>query len=279
MALSSVTSLLGFAKYPSARIWNFVPVLSPSFYGLEQRRSYAMRQELREHGIIWRRPEYIPSWKPSKSGDMEALPKANLSRPIPRVSAAKEAFEGADEITKKLLSLEFSPHKETVKTLKSDALKKIQQHKYETGSMECTIAMLTVKIRNLQQVVARCKKDVHAKVMLQETIARRKKLLKFLRAMDYKRFEWLLEQLNILYRPYPVHYHWITRKDSLRKLIQMHKETLKIDRLEAYKAILETQKEPFLKEKEETLEWIAKTEKELSVPVSVDNVKRTKLMR
>lgn len=37
----------------------------------------------------------------------------------------------------------------------------------------------------------------------QELIDRRKKLLKYLRQYDYKKFEWLLEKLNIVYKAHP----------------------------------------------------------------------------
>ena len=38
---------------------------------------------------------------------------------------------------------------------------------------------------------------------VQELIDKRKKLLKFLRQYDYKKFEWLLEKLNIEYKAHP----------------------------------------------------------------------------
>lgn len=37
----------------------------------------------------------------------------------------------------------------------------------------------------------------------QELIDRRKQLLKFLRQYDYKKFEWILEKLNIEYKGHP----------------------------------------------------------------------------
>lgn len=40
-------------------------------------------------------------------------------------------------------------------------------------------------------------------IVVQELIDKRKKLLKFLRQYDYKKFEWLLEKLNIEYKGHP----------------------------------------------------------------------------
>lgn len=66
-----------------------------------------------------------------------------------------------------------------------------------------SVAMLTVKIRRLQDKMLVCKKNTQERVSLQETIDRRNKLLRKLRKQDYKRFEWLIEELGVLHRPYP----------------------------------------------------------------------------
>ncbi|XP_066966408.1 small ribosomal subunit protein uS15m isoform X1 [Macrobrachium rosenbergii] len=239
----------------------------PSNSVFDQRRHYAMRLELTEHGIVWRRPEYIPSWTPPKSGDLRPYAEPDPSRPPLKVLPAKDAFENLDEETKRFLSLELATREETLKIGRLDALRKVQKHKYDTGSMEATITMLTCKIRNLQEVLLKNKKDKPARCRLIELIARRKKLMKHLRRMDYKRFEWLLETLNLEYKPFPTAYHWITRKDSLRKLVQLHKEDIRTKRLEEYREVLKSKEESFLKEKAETLEWIAKTEAELKIPI------------
>jgi len=88
--------------------------------------------------------------------------------------------------------------------------------------------------------------------------------------MDYKRFEWLIERLGILYRPPPAYFRWITRKTSLKKLVRMRYWSTRHERLEAYRKVLEAKKEPFMKEKAETLKWIAETEQKLGLPVSVE---------
>lgn len=49
----------------------------------------------------------------------------------------------------------------------------------------------------------------------------------------------------------------------------MRKREIIHKKLNEYKESLERQKEPFLKEKAETLKWIAETEKSLGLPVSV----------
>jgi len=62
---------------------------------------------------------------------------------------------------------------------------------------------MTADIRNMQQIMEQFPKDKRRKVKLKELIERRKKWLKFLRKWDYKRFEWLLERLNLVYKPPP----------------------------------------------------------------------------
>lgn len=51
--------------------------------------------------------------------------------------------------------------------------------------------------------------------------------------------------------------------------MELYGEDLREKRLAEYQETLEKQKEPFLKEKAETLSWIAETEASLGVPISV----------
>jgi small subunit ribosomal protein S15 len=62
---------------------------------------------------------------------------------------------------------------------------------------------MTADIRNMQQVMEEFPRDKRCKVRLKELIERRKRWLKFLRRWDYKRFEWLLEKLDLVYKSPP----------------------------------------------------------------------------
>ena len=55
----------------------------------------------------------------------------------------------------------------------------------------------------------------------------------------------------------------VTRKGALRKLTTYYCDTLRKERLEAYKEQLAKEKEAFIKEKEELIKWIEQEEKEL----------------
>jgi len=133
-----------------------------------QKRHMAMRLELTEHGVIWRRPEYVPSWKPEKSGDLKENEEVDKTRPIRSVMCAKDALESVDEDTRRLLSLEFSSKRESNAVLKDDVLKKIRQHQYDNSSMEVRIANMTLNIRHMQKTVAKNKKNTILRVKLQE---------------------------------------------------------------------------------------------------------------
>lgn len=70
-------------------------------------------------------------------------------------------------------------------------------------------------------------------MQLKELIDKRKKYLKNLRKTDYKKFEWVLEKLDIVYKPPPSEFRWVARKESLVKLTDKHCEKVKQDKLDA----------------------------------------------
>jgi len=163
------------------------------------------------------------------------------------------------------LSLEFAPHKKTVQVLKNDTLRQVQRHQLDCSSIESQVACLTIRIRNLQKHNAEKRHDVSNRHRLKEMIDRRKSLLKHLRRMDYKRFEWLLEKLDLVYHANVQPIEKVTRKGSLQKLTTYYCNSIREKCLEAYRHELESQKEAFTKEKEELLRWIEQEEKDLGV--------------
>lgn len=128
---------------------------------------------------------------------------------------------------------------------------------------------MTAKIRHLQEYMEKHPRNKKAKVHLKELIDKRKRFLRYLRAWDYKRFEWALEKLDLVYKPYPSKFHWITRKDSLRKLTDQHCEDIRQTRLNEYRKELEDQQISFLERKLKNLQLIRSEQQELQVPVTV----------
>ncbi|PSN34888.1 28S ribosomal protein S15 [Blattella germanica] len=236
-------------------------------------RNYAFKSDLK---IKWVRPPKIPCFKPEKSGDLESL--SVQEQFAPEFLESKE-FKTADDLVKRVFSLEFNPRKASMLVAKRDLKSRVKRHQIDTCSAESKIAEMTAGIRNMQQLMEEFPRDRRTKVKLKELIDRRKKYLKYMRRWDYKRFEWLLEKLNLVYRPPPSEFHWITRKDSLRKLTDKHCEDLKTQRLAAYKASLEAQKIDFLREKIQKLQWIRKEEEECGVEPTVSEADIDKVMK
>lgn len=100
-------------------------------------------------------------------------------------------------------------------------------------------------------------------------IDKRKKYLGHMRVYDYKRFEWTLEKLDLLYRPEPEKFHLIARKESLKKLCATHCDGIRQKRLDEYRKTLQSQQLSFLENKIENLEFIRNEQIECKVPVTV----------
>lgn len=128
---------------------------------------------------------------------------------------------------------------------------------------------MTANVRNLQEIMEKFPRNKKVKVQLKELIDRRKKFLKYLRRWDYKRFEWIIEKLNIVYKAPPQEFHWITRRDSLRKLTDTHCNKIREKRLAEYRIELESQQMDFLANKIKKLQFIQKSQVEYKLPITV----------
>lgn len=128
---------------------------------------------------------------------------------------------------------------------------------------------MTATIRRYQEHMEQFPRDKKTLVQLKERIDKRKKFLKYLRRWDYKRFEWVLEKLDLVYKPPPPRYHWITRKESLVKLTDIHCSDVKNEKLENLKNTLKSQQIGFLEKKVEKLEFIRKEQMACNVPVTI----------
>jgi len=233
------------------------PQLQKSF-DVYQKRNYKS-----EISIEWCPPPRICCTDPQKSGDRSPLTEVDLSRPQYRLNNIDEILE-ISPLVRKLASLEFAPRAKHVQVVKQDVLKEIRRHDLDHASMEATIACLTIRIRNLQKHFSKNRSDKIAKVGLKEKIEQRSSMLRHLRRMDYKRYEWIMEKLDLAFYPQPNPTIPVTRKDSLEKLTTIYCDNIRNDRLEIYKKELAEQKVEFVKEKKETEAWIEKEKKELS---------------
>ncbi|KAL4718710.1 hypothetical protein ACJJTC_014063 [Scirpophaga incertulas] len=157
--------------------------------------------------IKWVRPDHVPSYKPEKSGDLEAIPQYSPDTLGNDYALCKE-IEDAPESVKKLFSVSHLGRPEYNKLVKKELMARVKRHKYDENTADQKVSnvysfKITGHIRCLQSTMENEPKNIRAKQVVQELIDKRKQLLKFLRQYDYKKFEWLLEKLNVEYKGQP----------------------------------------------------------------------------
>lgn len=128
---------------------------------------------------------------------------------------------------------------------------------------------MTAKIRGGQLALEENPKNGKMNQKVKEMVERRLKFLKFLRRYDYRRFEYMLEKLDIKYVPPPNKFHPVARKHSMRSLTRDHCLNIKRKRLAEYREKLEDQQLDFLKSKIMNLEFIRKEQEECKIPITI----------
>lgn len=80
---------------------------------------------------------------------------------------------------------------------KRDLIKKFAREKGDTGSPEVQVALLTTQINKLVDHLKGHKKDVHSRRGLLSMIAKRRRLLSYLKRRDEDRYKKLVKELGI----------------------------------------------------------------------------------
>lgn len=80
---------------------------------------------------------------------------------------------------------------------KAELVKEYQTKQNDTGSPEVQVALLTERINHLSGHVDKHKKDVHSRQGLLMMVAKRRKLLDYLKRVDDGRYGKLIERLGI----------------------------------------------------------------------------------
>ncbi|HBR70096.1 MAG TPA: 30S ribosomal protein S15 [Rhodospirillaceae bacterium] len=80
---------------------------------------------------------------------------------------------------------------------KSEIIGKYATKKGDTGSPEVQVAVLTGRIDELSKHMDTHKKDVHSRRGLLAMVAKRRKLLDYLKRKDEARYQKLIDGLNI----------------------------------------------------------------------------------
>jgi small subunit ribosomal protein S15 len=80
---------------------------------------------------------------------------------------------------------------------KEEIIKKFAREKGDTGSPEVQIALLSIQIDKLVTHLKEHKKDVHSRRGLLSMVAKRRRLLSYLRRRDEERYKKLLTELKM----------------------------------------------------------------------------------
>lgn len=211
----------------------------------------------------YRRPRFNTY---ESSGDIAKIIDVNPSWPKPDFEFSDE-LKSADESTRKMFTCETATKQEAIEAYRRQVLKKVQQHPLDFSSPEVEIALRTIRIQALYQHVGDKKKETRGKVFLWRAIHKRNQRLKELRRIDYPRFEWLCEvlQLEFVPRPMGIKLERYTKKWDLRRLTREYCQKMIKEKKDAFHNELKSQQEDFMKEKAEILAWIEEEEKDLGV--------------
>ena len=80
---------------------------------------------------------------------------------------------------------------------KNNLIRKFQTHKDDTGSPEVQVAILTKEIEQVSEHLKIHKKDNHSRRGLLQMVGNRRRLLRYLKNEDQKRWEKLVEKLKL----------------------------------------------------------------------------------
>lgn len=83
------------------------------------------------------------------------------------------------------------------KEIKSKIISDFANKKGDTGSSEVQIAILTAKIENLKEHLLEHKKDNHSRRGILLMVAKRRKLLSYLKRKSIEKYNEILEKLNL----------------------------------------------------------------------------------
>ena len=83
------------------------------------------------------------------------------------------------------------------KELKSEAIKKFRRNTKDTSSTEVQVALLTMRINNLNEHLKGNLHDYHSRQGLYKMVGKRRRLLNYLANQDIERYRKVLQELNL----------------------------------------------------------------------------------
>ena len=97
----------------------------------------------------------------------------------------------------KPVSLSTASQREITKFKVNEAILNIQQHGGDTGSAPVQIAVMTEKVVNLARHFAMHKKDKHSQRGFEMLLARRRKMMKYLKKYDFATYKQTIQKLGL----------------------------------------------------------------------------------
>jgi small subunit ribosomal protein S15 len=80
---------------------------------------------------------------------------------------------------------------------KDALIKKFRTHKDDTGSPEVQVAILTEEIKRVSEHLQIHRKDNHSRRGLLKMVGNRRRLLRYLKGEDEKRYEKIIDKLKL----------------------------------------------------------------------------------
>ena len=81
--------------------------------------------------------------------------------------------------------------------IKREIIEKFRRHPNDTGSPEVQIALLSARIKQLEEHLKVHRKDFHSRRGLMKLIGQRRALLNYLKLSDFERYQNLIQTLGL----------------------------------------------------------------------------------
>jgi small subunit ribosomal protein S15 len=81
--------------------------------------------------------------------------------------------------------------------VKKEIIEKFRRHLNDTGSPEVQIALLSARIKQLEEHLKIHRKDFHSRRGLMKLIGQRRALLNYLKRNDFERYQNLIQNLGL----------------------------------------------------------------------------------
>ncbi|XP_030089408.1 28S ribosomal protein S15, mitochondrial isoform X2 [Serinus canaria] len=128
-------------------------------------------------------------------------------------------MNSVDDVVKRLLSLEMASQREKLKVKTQQLVEKVRRSPNDNGSFEVQVAILTAKIRTLEEHLQRHPKDKRNRRFMLMGLDRRRKMLGYLRRVNYSTFENTCTQLGIQYSPPQPYARRLTKRWMVKKAL------------------------------------------------------------